>query len=77
MNLRVEKKRLEKKWLYKKVILRAKLEKGIEIGTNGTVTEIIDKKTVFAEFYNKNGEFIEIENESMFVINLSDLKLKK
>jgi hypothetical protein len=75
--IEIEKKRLEKKWLYKKVILKEKLKNGIEIGTNGTVMEISDKKTVFAEFYDKNGEFIEIENELMFKINFSNLKLKK
>lgn len=75
--IEVEKKRLEKKWLYKKVLLREKLENGIEIGTNGTVMEIIDKKTAFTEFYNPNGEFIEIGNELMYKVELSKLKLKK
>jgi hypothetical protein len=75
--IEVEKKRLEKKWLYKKVILRKKLENGIEIGTNGTVMEVIDKKTAFTEFYNQNGEFIEIGNELMYKVKLSKLKLKK
>ena len=75
--IEVEKKRLEKKWLYKKVVLKEKLENGIEVGTNGTVMEIINEKTVFAEFYDKKGEFIEIENELMFKIKLSNLKLKK
>jgi hypothetical protein len=75
--IEVEKKRLEKKWLYKKVISKEKLENGIEVGTNGTVMEVIDKKTVFAEFYDKNGEFIEIENELMFKVKISNLKLKK
>ena len=75
--IEVEKKRLEKKWLYKKVVLKEKLENGIEVGTNGTVMEIINGKTVFAEFYDKKGEFIEIENELMFKIKLSNLKLKK
>ncbi|WP_298884734.1 hypothetical protein [uncultured Polaribacter sp.] len=75
--IEVEKKRLEKKWLYKKVILREKLENGIEIGTNGTVMEIIDKKTAFTEFYNQNGEFIEIGNELMYKVKLSKLRLKK
>ena len=75
--IEVEKKRLEKKWLYKKVVLREKLENGIEVGTNGTVMEIIDKKNVLAEFYDKNGEFIEIENKLMFKIKIINLKLKK
>ncbi len=74
--IEVEKKRLEKKWLYKKVVLREKLENGIEIGTNGTVMEIIDKKTAFTEFYNQNGEFIENENKLMYKVELSKLKLK-
>ena len=75
--IEVEKKRLEKKWLYKKVTLRGKLKNGIEVGTNGTVMEVIDKKNAFAEFYDKNGEFIEIQNELMFKVKFSNLKLKK
>jgi len=73
----VERKRLEKKWLYKKVSPKKHLENGIEIGTIGTVMEVIDKKTVFTEFYDKNGEFIEIENKLMFKVKISNLKLKK
>lgn len=73
----VEKKRLEKKWLYKKVSLKKKQENGLEIGLSGTVMEIIDKTTAFVEFYDKEGEFIEIKNELMFKIKLRNLKLKK
>jgi len=75
--IEVEKKRLEKKWCYKKVILKEKLENGIERGTIGTVMEIIDKNTAFVEFYDKNAAFIEIKNELMFKIKLNQIKLKK
>lgn len=73
----VERKRLEKKWLYKKVSPRQKLKIGIEIGTIGTVMEIIDGKTAFVEFYDQNGEFVEIDGELAFKVELKNIRLKK
>jgi len=73
----VERKRIEKKWLYKKVSPKEKLKNGIEIGTIGTVMEIIDNKTAFVEFYDQNGKFIEINNELTFKVELNNMKLKK
>ncbi len=73
----VERKRLEKKWLYKKVSPRQQLKNGIESGTIGTVMEIIDNKTAFVEFYDHKGEFIEIDDELAFKIELKNIKLKK
>ncbi|TBN04746.1 hypothetical protein EYD45_05655 [Hyunsoonleella flava] len=73
----VERKRLEKKWLYKKVSLKEKLKNGIEIGTIGTVMEIIDRKTAFVEFYDQNGKFIEIDGELAFKVGLKNIKLKR
>ncbi|WP_108869520.1 hypothetical protein [Aquimarina aquimarini] len=73
----VERKRIEKKWLYKKVALKKQLDNRIEIGTTGTVIELIDNKTAFIEFYDKQGELIEIDNELMFKIKLKNIKLKK
>ena len=73
----VERKRLEKKWLYKKVSPRGKLKNGIESGTIGTVMEIINNKTAFVEFYDQKGEFIEIDGELAFKLELKNIKLKK
>ncbi len=73
----VERKRIEKKWLYKKVSPKEKLKNGIAVGTIGTVMEIIDKKTAFVEFYDQNGEFIEIDNELAFKVELKNIRLKK
>ncbi|EWH08400.1 hypothetical protein KLA_17574, partial [Cellulophaga geojensis KL-A] len=73
----VERKRIEKKWLYKKVSLKEKLKNEIETGTIGTVMEIIDRKTAFVEFYDRNGEFIEIDNELAYKVELKNIKLKK
>ncbi|KPM30797.1 Hypothetical protein I595_3294 [Croceitalea dokdonensis DOKDO 023] len=73
----VERKRIEKKWLYKKVSPKAKLKIGIETGTIGTVMEIIDSKTAFVEFYDQKGEFIEIGGELAFKVELKNIKLKK
>lgn len=74
---KVERKRLEKKWLYKKVSLKKNLENGIEVTTIGTVMELIDNKTAFVEFYDQNGEFIEIDGELAFKVALKNIKLKK
>lgn len=73
----VERKRIEKKWLYKKVIPKEKLNNGIESETVGTVMEIIDNKTAFVEFYDQKGEFIEIDGELAFKVKLQNIKLKK
>ncbi|MEO9512740.1 MAG: hypothetical protein ABJN84_16035 [Flavobacteriaceae bacterium] len=73
----VERKRLEKKWLYKKVNPKEKLKNGIESGTDGTVMEIIDNKTAFVEFYDQQGEFIEIDGELAFKVELKNIKPKK
>ncbi len=73
----VERKRIEKKWLYKKVTLKKQLDNGLKSGTTGTVMELIDNKTAFVEFYDKQGKFIEIYNELMFKIKLNSIKLKK
>lgn len=73
----VERKRLEKKWLYKKVSSRKKLKNGIESGTVGTVMEIINNKTAFVEFYDQKGEFFEIDNELAFKVELKNIRFKK
>ena len=39
--------------------------------------EIIDKKTAFVEFYDQKGEFIEIDNELAFKVELKNIRLKK
>lgn len=47
------------------------------MGTLGTVMEIIDSKTVCVEFYDKNGNLFEIDNELAFQVELNNLELKK
>ncbi|MEO1548263.1 MAG: hypothetical protein AAFU74_16080 [Bacteroidota bacterium] len=69
--------RIEKKWLYKKVSPKERLKIGIEIGTIGTVMELIDNNTAFVEFYDQNGEFVEIDNELAFKVELKNIKLKR
>ncbi|NER11796.1 hypothetical protein, partial [Muriicola jejuensis] len=70
-------KRIAKKWLYRKVSPKKTLQNGIETGTTGTVMELIDNKTAFVEFYDRNGELIEIDNELAFKVDLKNIKLKK
>jgi hypothetical protein len=38
--------------------------------------EIIDNKTAFVEFYDQKGEFIEIDNELAFKVELKSIRLK-
>ncbi|NER11218.1 hypothetical protein, partial [Muriicola jejuensis] len=72
-----ERKRIAKKWLYRKVSPKKTLQNGIETGTTGTVMELIDNKTAIVEFYDRNGELIEIDNELAFKVDLKNIKLKK
>ena len=48
-------KKREKKLLYKKIRLIKNQKIGLQRGLNGVVLEVIDKKSVFAEFYDLNG----------------------
>lgn len=75
--IETEKRKLKKKWLYKKVVLKVNLENSIRLGTIGTVMEFIDKKTVLVKFYDKKRDFIEIDNKLTFIISLMHLKLEK
>lgn len=72
----VGKKRLKKKWLYKKVSPVVTLDNGVLRGTVGTVMEIIDNDYAFVEFYDHKGDFIEIDGELAFKVELILLKLK-
>ncbi len=74
---KVELKRLEKKWLRKKIFLTKDQENGLKKGTNGIVTDIIDKKNLFIEFYDQNGKLMELNDELGFVTGINQIKLKK
>jgi len=74
---KAELKKIEKKILYKKIRLTENLNNGLKSGLNGAVLEVIDKKNVFAEFYDLNGKQIEIDDKIVFEIGIDQFKLIK
>jgi hypothetical protein len=76
-NQKAELKKIEKKILYKKIRLTENLNNGLKSGLNGAVLEVIDKKNVFAEFYDLNGKQIEIDDKIVFEIGIDQFKLIK
>lgn len=71
------KKALEKKLLYKNIELTENLNSELKVGQKGVILEVIDKNKVFAEFYDRNGKQIELNNELVFEIGIKQFKLKK
>ena len=71
------KKALEKKLLYKKIELTENLNSELKSGQKGAILEVINKDKVFAEFYDRNGKQIELNNELVFEIGINQFKLKK
>jgi len=71
------KKTLEKKLLYKKIELTENLNSEFKVGQKGAVLEIIDNNKVFAEFYDRKGKQIELNNALVFEIGIKQFKLKK
>ena len=71
------KKALEKKLLYKKIELTENLNSELKSGQKGAILEVINKDKVFAEFYDRNGKQIELNNELVFEIGIKQFKLKK
>ena len=71
------KKVLEKKLLYKNIELTENLNSDLKVGQKGAILEVIDKNKVFAEFYDRNGKQIELNNELVFEIGIKQFKLKK
>ena len=76
-NEKTAQKKLEKKFLYKKIRLIKEQNNGLRDGLNGAVLEVIDKNKVFAEFYDLNGKQIERNNETVFEIGIDEFKLIK
>ena len=64
-----EVKRLEKTYLYKKIVLRKSLNTFIAKGTWGTVLEIIDEDNFFVEFEDSTGKQVEVEGIQVFKSN--------
>ena len=70
------KKALEKKLLYKNIELTENLNSELKVGQKGAILEVIDKNKVFVEFYDPNGNQIELNNELVFEIGIKQFKLK-
>ncbi|MCI2230028.1 MULTISPECIES: hypothetical protein [Polaribacter] len=68
---------LEKKFLYKKIELTKSLNERLKSGQKGVVLEIINKNKIFAEFYDKKGKQIELNNKLVFEIGMNQFRLKK
>ena len=68
--------RLEKKYLYKGIVLTQNLNAKLKYGVKGAVLEIINEDSVFAEFYDRSGKPIEIENELVFQVGINQFQLK-
>ncbi|SHM83536.1 hypothetical protein [Polaribacter sp. KT 15] len=69
-------KMLEKKFLHKKIELSKNLNEKLKSGQKGVVLEIINENKIFAEFYDKKGKQIELNNELVFEIGMNQFKLK-
>lgn len=69
-------KALEGKYLYQEVELTENLHSGLSVGRKGAVLEIIDRDTVFAEFYDEKGNQVEWNGETVFEVGIHQLKLK-
>jgi len=67
---------LEKKLLYKKIELIEDVNSTLRKGQIGAVLEVIDTKTVFAEFYDQSNKQIEINNELVFKIGTNQFRRK-
>lgn len=70
-------KALEKKILYKNVVVTKDINPGIRAGVKGTILEVIDTKRVFAEFYDLDGQQIEYEGDIVFEVGMDQLKVVK
>jgi len=71
-------KLIEKKYLYKNVVLIENLHEKLKSGLKGAVLEIIDEENAIVEFYAPNStQQIEYESELAFKVNLKQIKLLK
>lgn len=71
-------KLIEKKYLYKNVVLIENLNEKLNSGLKGAVLEIIDEENAIVEFYAPNStQQIEYESELAFKVNLKQIKLLK
>lgn len=71
------KKSLERKLLYKKIELTENINSVLKAGQIGAILEVINIDKVFAEFYDRKGNQIELNDELVFEIKMNQFKLKK
>lgn len=72
-----ELKRIEKRYLYKKVRLKTDFNGQILKGTRGTVMEVIDEQYLYVEFEDLNGKLIAKDEEEVFKIERKSVALEK
>lgn len=68
---------LAKQLVYKEIELTENLNSSLKKGQRGVVLEIIDKETVFAEFYDHNKRQIEVDNELVFEVQIDQFRLNE
>jgi hypothetical protein len=66
---------LDRQLLYKRIELTADLNTIAKKGQIGTIMEVIDNETVFAEFYDMYNRKVKYNNELVFKITLNQFKL--
>jgi len=69
-------KSLDKKLIYKKIELTENLNSVLKSGQIGVILEVINQHKVFAEFYDKQGRQIELNDKLVFEIKMSQFKIK-
>lgn len=72
-----ELKMIEKRYLFKKVMILYNFHELVSKGTQGTVIEIIDKQNMYVEFEDSNGRPIVINDKYVFKIRRNKVKLKR
>ena len=68
---------LQKRWLYKTIELKEDFNPTFKKGQRGAVLEIIDKEKVYAEFYDKNGKQIDVDNMKVFEVRINQFRIEK
>jgi hypothetical protein len=76
-NSNQEKRRLEKKFLYKKITLSENLNMKLTKGMKGELVEIINKNSFLAEFRDKKGNPIEFKTELIHKVNKKQFEINK
>lgn len=70
-------KELENKFLNKRIKLTEDLSTVLSSGQIGKVLKVVNKNAIMAEFYDNNGNPIELKNEKAFLVRFTQFKIKR